>query len=108
MIANPTPEQLKQINDYTVLIRSLSSQFMKLMSQANQAVNSWDITVAGLVNTGTMGQTITDSSGLAGISPLTDSDVVTLTSYYQNLITTYYDQPHQQMLVKACGPGNAF
>jgi hypothetical protein len=33
--------------------------------------------------------------------------VTNITSYFQNILTSFYDAPHQQILTKACGPGNA-
>lgn len=108
MISNPTAQQLALASAQTVLVRSLAGQLMKLMNQMNAANQQWIGEVSSIVNAGTMGQTITDSSNLADVSPLTDTDVTNIMSYYQGILTSYYDSPHQQELVKACGASNAF
>jgi hypothetical protein len=107
MIANPTAQQLALVSAYVVMQRAIASQMMKLMNQMNALNGAWTGEIAGIVNAGTMGQTIVDNTGLAGAAPLTDNDVTTITSYMQNVLATYYDSAHQQELVKACGPGNA-
>ncbi len=47
-----------------------------------------------------------DNTWLAGAVPLTDTDVVNITNYFQGIFGAYYDTAHRQVLTKACGPGN--
>lgn len=104
-VANATPQQLAELSAYTVYLRGITSQFMKLMNQMNALNNSWNGTVSAIIGT-PAGTTITDNTGLAGAVPLTDTDVTNITSYCQNVLTSFYDAAHQQVLTKACGPGN--
>lgn len=105
-LAAMTPAQLKQLSDYIVMARAVASQFMKAMNQMNALNNSWNGSVSALVGASN-GTVIPDASGFAGITTLTDTDVTNITSYFQGAMTSYYDVPHQQVMTKACGPGNA-
>lgn len=50
---------------------------------------------------------VPNSSGLAGSSSLdSDSEMVTLVSHYQGMLTTYNTSGHQQMRAKAAGQAN--
>lgn len=104
-IATATPEQLKEVSDYTVMQRAVCSQFMKAMAQMNALNNSWNATISGIIGT-PANLPITDYTGLAGAVPLTDTDVYGITGYFQNVLTSYYDASHQQIFTRACGPGN--
>jgi hypothetical protein len=100
-----TPGQLKQLSDYITMLRAVSAHFMKSMNQMNALNNSWNGGVSALVGSSN-GTVIPDASGLAGTTSLTDTDVTNITSYFQGAMTSYYDAPHQQVMTRACGPGN--
>jgi hypothetical protein len=104
-VANATPAQKVQLDAYVVMLRVVAAQFMKTMNQMNALNNSWNGTISAIIGT-PAGTTIADSSSFAGIAPLTDTDVTNITSYFQGVMTSYYDAPHQQVMTKACGPGN--
>lgn len=105
-VANATPAQLSQLSAYSVMLRGVSSQFLKLMAEMNALNNAWNGNVSGII--GTPANTIiSDNTGLAGAVPLTDTQITTITSYYQNVLTSFYDAPHQQVLTLACGPANS-
>lgn len=104
-LAAMTPAQLKQLSDYIVMLRSVSSMFMKAMNQMSALNNSWNATVSALVGASN-GTTIPDGSDFAGAGPLTDTNVTNITSYFQGCMTSYFDAPHQQIMTIASGPGN--
>lgn len=104
-LADATPEELAQVNDYTIYLRGLSGEFMRLMNKMNAAQNTWNETIAPIIGTPT-GTVINDSSGLTGIAPLTDDDITTITSYFEGTLSNYYIQAAQQLLTKAAGTSN--
>ena len=104
-VATATPAQLAQLSTYVVQLRAVSSQFMKAMSQMNALQNYYNETVSGIIGT-PAGTTIVDNTGLAGAMPLTDTQVVTMTSWFENILSTYYTATYQQQFTSACGPGN--
>lgn len=104
-VAGATPQQLKELNDYVVLLRSVAGEFFRVMNHMNAVNNSWNATISAIIGT-PAGTTIVDNSSLAGIVPLTDTDVTNITSYFQNTLTSFYDAAHQQELTKAAGSGN--
>lgn len=106
-VAGATPAQLAELSSYVVLLRGVSSSLMKLMAQMNALQNAYNANISSIIGT-PAGTIIVDNTGLAGAVPLTDSQVVTITSYFENILTTYYDTGHQQNLTLACGPGNTF
>ena len=105
-ISTATPQQLAQLSSYVVQQRALVASLMQFMTQANQLNNSWNATISAIVGT-PAGLTVTDNSGLAGIVPLTDTNVYAITGYFQTILTDFYDAAHQQIFVQACGPTNA-
>lgn len=105
MIANPTAAQLAQLSTYVVQLRAVSAQFMQAMAQMNALQNYYNETVSALLNP-TTGATVADNTGLSGAVPLTDAQVVTMTSWIEAVLSSYYDATHQQQFTAACGPGN--
>ncbi len=105
-IDTATPEELKRVSDYTVMQRALCSTLMKSMAQMNALINSWNADISTIIGTPN-NRSVTDTSGLAGIAPLTDTDVYAITGYFQAILTGYYDTPHQQIFTRACGAPNA-
>lgn len=104
-VLTATPAQLAQLSAYTVMLRAVSAQLMQNMAQMNALQNSYNASVSSIIGT-PAGTTIVDNTGLAGAVPLTDTQVVTITSYFENILSSYYDSAHQQQLTLACGPGN--
>src|SRR5208282_3235405 len=104
-VVNATPAQRAQLSAYVVMLRAIASQFSMAMSQMNALQNAYNANVAGIIGTAA-GTVIVDNTGLAGAVPMTDTQVVTMTSWFENVLTTYYDATHQQQFTIACGPGN--
>ncbi|MGB8627763.1 MAG: hypothetical protein WCD69_00005 [Xanthobacteraceae bacterium] len=104
-ISNATPQQLAELSAFVVQERAIVAQFAQSMAQMNQLNNNWNATIAAIIGT-PAGLTVTDTSGLAGIVPLTDTNVYAILGYFQAILTAYYDAAHQQIFVQACGPTN--
>lgn len=105
MIANPTAAQLAQVSTFVVQLRAVLSQFAKAQSQMNALQAYYNQTVSAILNP-TTGVTVVDATGLAGAVPLTDTQVVTLTSDIEAVIATYYTATYQGLYAMACGPSN--
>src|SRR5271170_1242756 len=105
-VATATPQQLAELSAYMVMMRAVASQLSKSMSQMNALSNSYNATISGIIGGSGTGTVVVDASGLAGIVPLTDTDVVNITFIYQSILSSWYDASHQQLLTRACGPGN--
>lgn len=105
-IATATPQQLAELSAFVVQERAIVSQLMKAMAQMNQLNNNWNATIAAIIGT-PAGLVVTDNSGLAGIVPLTDTNVYAILGYFQTILASFYDTSHQQIFVQACGPTNA-
>lgn len=104
-ISTATPQQLKELDDYTVMLRGLSGEWMRLMHKMNLQIDAWNATISAII--GTPGNLpVTDSSNLVGAVPLVDTEVYAISGWMQDSLTAYYDASHQQILVKACGPAN--
>lgn len=104
-VSTATPAQLKQLSDFVVMQRSICSQFAKMMNQMNSLDSSWKANVSAIIGTPT-GILITDGSGLAGITQLTDTQVANMMASMESVLSTYYTSAVQQTLVQFCGPTN--
>jgi hypothetical protein len=105
-VATATPQQLAELSAYIVMMRAVASQLSKAMAQMNALSNSYNATITGIIGGAGTGTVVADDSGLNGIAPLTDTDVVNITFIFQSILTSWYDSAHQQLLTRACGPSN--
>src|SRR5271170_5338915 len=106
-ISTATPTQLAELNNYVVQLRATISQFSINMVTMNAMVNAWNANISAIIGT-PAGLTVTDSTGLAGAVPLTDTQVSTLVTDLQAILTTYYTTGAQQLYAEVCGPTNTF
>lgn len=103
-----TDEQKATILNYVdTLLRPVMGELARALSHMD-AVNSDYIAQASaalaLLSPGS--EEIPDQSGLAGTAVLDKDLIVTLTSYVQNLLTSYNTAAHRQNYVLAAGASN--
>ncbi len=104
-IATATPAQLALLNQHVVQLRASVSAFAKMMNTMNALDMSWKANVSAIIGT-PAGLAVTDSSGLAGITQLTDTQVASMMTSVEAILTTYYSSAAQQSMVLYCGPTN--
>ncbi len=104
-ISTATPAQLAQLSSFVVQLRSNISQFAKMMNKLNALNTSWEATVSSTIGI-PANLPVTDSSGLAGVTQLTDTEVAGMMTSLQSLLGTYYTPAAQQTMVLWCGPTN--
>ncbi len=104
-ISTASAPQLALLNSHVVQLRASVSDFAKMMNRMNALDMSWRSNVSAIVGT-PAGLTITDASGLAGITQLTDTQVASMMTSVEAILTTYYSSAAQQTMVQFCGPTN--
>lgn len=104
-IATATPSQLALLNSHVVQMRSLVGQFATLMNQMNALDMSWKANVSAIVGT-PAGLAVTDSSNLAGITQLTDTQIAVMMTDFEAILTSYYTTAVQETMVLYCGAVN--
>ena len=100
-----TPEQQSVLADYTRLIRAWCGEQARTNNHAD-AINSSYSVVQGILAELQGADVVLDGSGLAGASPLTKDDVVSITANLQGILTNYNTLGHRQLYAKAAGASN--
>ena len=106
-ISTATPTQLTELNNYVVQLRAIVAAFSTNMVAMNAMVNAWNANISAIIGT-PAGLVVTDSTNLAGAVPLTDTQVSTLTTDLEAILTTYYTTAAQQLYATVCGPTNTY
>lgn len=104
-ISTANTVQLALLNNYVVQLRSTIASFARDMVTMNAMNAAWTGTITQIIGT-PAGLTVTDSTGLSGAVPLTDTQVATLAGDIQSILTTYYTANAQQLYAQVCGPTN--
>lgn len=104
-IATASAAQLSELSNFVVTMRALVSVLSINMTRMNALMQSWTANVQSIVGT-PAGLTVTDSTGLAGAVPLTDTQVSTLVGDVQALLASYNTSAAQQLYALVCGPTN--
>lgn len=104
-VATATPAQLALLSNFVAELRANMASFAQTIAVMNALNVSWEATISAIVGT-PAGTLITDSSGLAGISQLTDTQVSSLMTDVQSVLTTYNSTAAQELFSQVCGPLN--
>lgn len=104
-VANATSEQLAELSNFVVNLRAVIASFAQVQYQMNALNQAWNANISAIIGT-PAGTVIADNTGLAGAVPLTDTQVSTLVSDIQAVMTTYFTTAAQQLYAQVCGPMN--
>lgn len=104
--ADLTPEEKAVVTDYVRLLRGWAGEQARTNNHADALNTAYNATVTTLLSEIGESEEIPDGSGLGGAVTMTRSEVVTLTSHVQGILTNYNTANHRQLWSKAAGPGN--
>ena len=104
-VATANPAQLTELSNFVMQLRAAIASFAKDMVTMNALVAAWNANITQIIGT-PAGTIIVDGTGLAGAVPLTDTQVASLVTSLQAVLTTYYTTAAQQLYAEVCGPTN--
>ncbi len=102
-----TSEQQAILQHYVdVLIRPVMGELARVNNHFGATDSDYNAQSSAILALLTTGEEIPNGSGLAGTAVLDKEDVLTMTSYVQNILTSYNTSGHRQNFVKAAGAEN--
>jgi len=104
-VANATPAQLAQLNNFVVLERAAIVQMWQLNKTISALVQAWNASILGIIGP-PAGTPIVDSNSYVGAVQLTDTQVTNLFGILQTLQTNNFGASNQAAFVLATGPNN--
>lgn len=104
-VSSATPEQLKRLDNFVVLERSACVQLWQLHKTITALVQAWNGDILGIIGA-PQGTPIPDSTGYAGATRLTDTQVTNLFGILQTLQTNTMTDPNKGAFLLATGPNN--
>jgi len=109
-LADLTPDQLKTLNDFDLLIRPVVIQMFKAIAQAQATVDQYNGTVVQVISLLDGTEQLPSTNGLQGSTLFAESDWGYMTSYMQNLLTWWnanmVDSGQMVLWTKAAGSIN--
>ena len=102
-----TAEQQGIVAEYTRQQRAMVGAFARLLNQFEALDNMFDGQVTTAWETLDAGGVIVDGSGLAGVSQLTKTEVASIATAVQAILTTYQTEALRQLYVRMAGLTNS-
>ena len=101
-----TPEQQGIVAEYTRQQRAMVGAFARLLNQFEALDNMYDGQVTAAWSTLGTTDVIADGSGLAGTSQLTKTEVASIATSVQAILTAYQTEALRQLYVRMAGMMN--
>lgn len=94
------------VQEYVRQQRAIVGEFARVLSAVDDMKVKNDAIVADILNGLDGGLVIPDQSGLSGVSPLTVSDVQTMSGNFETVLATYRTPQARQIYVRFAGLTN--
>ncbi len=104
--AAATPEQKARVHNFVTQLRAVTIRQWQLNNAMIALVQAWNSDILGILGS-PQGTTITDATGLAGASPMTDTQVTNLFGIHQTWQTNTMTSGNKDIFMLATGPNNA-
>ena len=104
--ADLTNEQQRSIDDFLALLRPWCGEQARTNNHGDAVNTQYNANVSAILSLLDDTDEIPNKSGLAGATVLTKSEVISIVSHIQGVLTNYNTSGHRQLWVKACGAEN--